>query len=224
MQVSPLAEAITLEASDGVVLEAEHAGTPDGSRPRAGMVLCHPHPQYGGTMRSMVISALFEALPRTGVECVRFNFRGVEHSQGQYTNGDAERLDALAAVGDLSLRLPDGVPLVLAGWSFGADIALSCADPAVAGWLLIACPLRFARDAEIVTGDPRPKYVVLAQHDEFRAAEEVEAEVARWKNAQAHVVGGASHFFVGRTDHVIAHATAFVTALAGGEVEPKRSA
>jgi alpha/beta superfamily hydrolase len=218
-----MAEAITLEAADGIVLEAERAGTVDGSRPRAGIVLCHPHPQYGGTMRSIVISALFDALPRVGVECLRFNFRGVEHSGGEYTHGDAERLDALAAVGDLSGRLPEGVPLILAGWSFGADIAVSCSLPAVAGWLLIACPLRYARDAEIVTADPRPKYVVLAQHDEFRDAEEVEREVAQWQNAESHVVGGASHFFVGRTDAVIAHATAFVAAVAGGESEPTSS-
>jgi uncharacterized protein len=215
-----LAEPITLTCADGVALEAEHAAAVEGASPRAGMVLCHPHPQYGGTMRSLVISALFEALPRAGVECLRFNFRGVENSAGDYTSGDAERLDAAAAVQILSQRLPDGVPLALAGWSFGADIALSCADPAIAGWLLIACPLRFARDLDVVTSDARPKYVVLAQHDEFRAAHEVAREVASWTNAQSHVVGGASHFFVGRTDHVIAHATAFVAALTGGEVEP----
>jgi alpha/beta superfamily hydrolase len=215
-----VAEAITLEAADGVVLEAQHEAPIDGSSPRAGMVLCHPHPQYGGTMRSLVISALFDALPRTGVHCLRFNFRGVENSGGQFTIGDAERLDALAAVGDLSRRLPAGVPLILAGWSFGADIALSCADPSIAGWLLIACPLRYAREPEIVAGDSRPKYVVLAQHDEFRDPDEVTHEVAGWRNAETHVVGGASHFFVGRTDHVIAHAVAFVAAVAGGSTEP----
>jgi alpha/beta superfamily hydrolase len=109
------------------------------------------------------------------------------------------------------------VPLVLAGWSFGADIALSCADPAIAGWLLIALPLRFARDPQLVADDTRPKYVVLAQHDEFRDAEEVAREVAGWRDAQSHIVGGASHFFVGRTDNVIAHATAFVATLTEGD-------
>jgi alpha/beta superfamily hydrolase len=69
--------------------------------------------------------------------------------------------------------------------------------------LLIACPLRFARDAELVTGDARPKYVVLAQHDEFRPPDEVAREVEGWTHAQVHVVGGASHFFVGRTDRVV---------------------
>jgi alpha/beta superfamily hydrolase len=211
-----VAETITLEAADGVTLEAQHEAPLDGSPPRAGMVLCHPHPQYGGTMRSLVISTLFDALPRSGVDCLRFNFRGVEGSGGQYTAGDAERLDALAAIGDLSQRLPAGVPLVLAGWSFGADIALSCADPSIAGWLLVACPLLYVRVPELVATDPRPKYVVLAQHDEFRDPDEVAREVAGWRNAQSHVVGGASHFFMGRTDHVVAHAVAFVAALTDG--------
>jgi alpha/beta superfamily hydrolase len=208
-------ETITLEAADGVGIEAQYESAANGAPARVGMVLCHPHPQYGGTMRSLVISALFDALPRVGVACERFNFRGVEGSDGQYTNGDAEPLDALAAVGDLSARLPEGVPLILAGWSFGADVALSCAAPAIAGWLLIACPLRFWRDAQVVTADPRPKYVVLAQHDEFRPAADVARVTEGWRNAQTHIVGGASHFFVGRTEQVVAHATAFVDGVTG---------
>jgi hypothetical protein len=210
-----VAEAISLTAADGVVLEAEHVLPAGGAPVRAGMVLCHPHPQYGGTMRSIVISALFEALPAIGVECVRFNFRGVERSGGTYSKGDHERLDAQAAIADLAARLPAGAPLVLAGWSFGADVALSCADPAIAGWFVIACPLRFVHDLARVSDDPRPKEVVLAQHDEFRPADEIAREVGAWRNAHADVVGGASHFFVGRTERVVAHAAAFVDASAG---------
>ncbi len=215
-----MSDAIAITAADGVALEAQLEAPADGARPRAGMVLCHPHPQYGGSMRSLVISALFEAMPRVGVECVRFNFRGVEGSAGEYGHGDTERLDARAAVDFLAGRLPDGVPLILAGWSFGADVALSCSEAAIAGWLLIASPLRYCRDPELVTGDPRPKYVVLAAHDEFRPADQVAREVDEWRNATVHVVGGASHFFVGRTDNVTAHALAFVDSLTGGSTEP----
>jgi alpha/beta superfamily hydrolase len=213
-------ESITIEAADGVSLEGQLQSPPAGSPLRAGMVLCHPHPQFGGTMRSLVISALFEALPPAGVECVRFNFRGVESSGGEYGHGDGERLDAAAAVDLLAERLPDGVPLILTGWSFGADIALSCAEPAIAGWLLIASPLRFCREPELVTADPRPKCAVLAQHDEFRAADEVAREIEAWRNTSVHVVGGASHFFVGRTDNVTAYALAFVDSLAGESRKP----
>ena len=85
-----------ITTSDGLALEAELA-IPE-TAPRAGMVLCHPHPQHGGTMRSIVIGALFEALPRVGVTCLRFNFRGVEGSEGAYGDGHGEQRDAQAAV------------------------------------------------------------------------------------------------------------------------------
>ena len=79
--------AAKLETGDGVVLEAEWSARqhPDGAR--AAAVLCHPHPQYGGTMRSIVISELYSALPKLGFACLRFNFRGVEQSEGTYTEG-----------------------------------------------------------------------------------------------------------------------------------------
>src|SRR5205085_9349154 len=87
-----------LHTADGLALEAEWS-VPDDAR--AAMVLCHPHAQYGGTMRSIVISALFDALPRAGVACLRFNFRGVGTSGGTHDHGDAERLDVAAAVAAL---------------------------------------------------------------------------------------------------------------------------
>jgi len=119
-------EPMRLTTADGVTLEAELA-LPGGS-PRCGMVLCHPHPQYGGTMRSIVISALFDALPPRGVACLRFNFRGVEGSEGTHDFGNLERVDAETAVSALRERLSPGKPLILTGWSFGADMALSVGD------------------------------------------------------------------------------------------------
>ena len=76
-----------ITTSDGLALEAE-LSLPE-TAPRAAMVMCHPHPQFGGTMRSIVIGALFEALPRVGVICLRFNFRGVEGARVPTTTGTA---------------------------------------------------------------------------------------------------------------------------------------
>jgi alpha/beta superfamily hydrolase len=209
---------LTLTATDGVTLDAEFAPA-DGTR-RAAMVLCHPHPQHGGTMRSIVISALFDALPHAGVACLRFNFRGVEGSGGEHDHGDAEHLDvvaALAAVPGLvaapGAEPADGAPLVLAGWSFGADMALSTPDPAVSAWLGIAPPLRYATDFDAVGHDPRPKRLALAEHDEFRPPASVEEAVAGWAATTTTVVGGASHFFVGRTDRLVELARGFVDEL-----------
>jgi alpha/beta superfamily hydrolase len=193
---------MTLTTPDGVTLEAERAPARGGPT-RAGMVLCHPHPRYGGTMRSIVISALFSALPDDGIECLRFNFRGVEGSGGDHEDGDGERIDVVTAVETLAAGLPGGVPLVLAGWSFGADMALSVHDPRVGAWLAIACPLHLARDLDIVAADPRPKLLALAEHDEIRSPEEIRADVAGWTNTTIEVVRGASHFFVGATDRLV---------------------
>jgi alpha/beta superfamily hydrolase len=204
---------LSLTASDGITLDAEFA--PATGATRASMVLCHPHPQHGGTMRSIVISALFDALPAAGIACLRFNFRGVETSGGAHDHGDAEHLDVAAAIAAMPGLLDAGGtgsdgPLVLTGWSFGADMALSTVDPSLAGWIGIAPPLRFTDDFDAVAHDARPKLVVLAEHDEFRAPDTVVDAVAGWQATSTTVVGGASHFFVGRTDRLVALATGYV--------------
>ena len=206
---------MTLTTTDGVTLEAELATPPDGVGERAGMVLCHPHPLHGGTMRSIVISALFSALPESGVTCLRFNFRGVESSGGVHDKGDAERLDALAAIEELAGRLAPGAPIVLTGWSFGADVALSVHDPRLAGWLAIAGPMASCRDLEELAEDARPKLLARAQNDEIRKADDVAAQVAGWSNTTVAIVPGASHFFVGATDKLVVLARDFVSRVAG---------
>jgi alpha/beta superfamily hydrolase len=205
------AEARVCTTGDGLALEAEYAGA-SVTPPHAGVVLCHPHPQYGGTMRSIVISALFEALPRLGVACLRFNFRGVEGSAGTHGDGADEPLDVLAALDVLSAELHPAVPVTLVGWSFGADMALSVGDPRLAGWVAIAPPLRYPRATQTVGDDPRPKLVILAEHDEFRSPAEVEEATARWVHTERILVAGASHFFVGRTERVVDATAEFVLA------------
>jgi alpha/beta superfamily hydrolase len=197
----------TLVTDDRYRLEGELAVA---EAERCGMVLCHPHPQYGGTMRSLVISALFAALPAAGVTCLRFNFRGVEGSEGVHGEGRDERRDVAAAVRDLGAVLTPTSPLVLAGWSFGADVALSVDDDRIDAWLAIAPPLRFVSDVAAVVSDPRPKLVVLAEHDEVRSPSEIQDVAASWTATEIVVVNGASHFFVGRTDRLVDLAVGFV--------------
>jgi len=207
-----VAEALTLHTADGVTLEAELAAAQPTAR--AGAVLCHPHPQYGGSMRSIVISALFSALPAAGVTCLRFNFRGVEGSTGVFDSGRGECVDASTAIAELAGALPDGVPLLLAGWSFGADVALSVRDAAVAAWLAVAPPLHFANDEAATGADPRPKLLALAEHDEVRPPADVVAATEHWTATTVEVVGGASHFFVGRTDRLVELALGFIDRIA----------
>ncbi|MGO9875042.1 MAG: alpha/beta hydrolase [Acidimicrobiia bacterium] len=191
---------LIIQTDDGPALEAELT-LGDHATPRAGIVLCHPHPQYGGTMRSLVISVLFAELSAAGFACLRFNFRGVEASTGTYADGEGEQLDALAAVATMADAVA-GLPIALVGWSFGADVSLTVVDPRVAGWVAIAPPLRFW-PTYFAASDVRPKHLVLAANDEFRAPADVEEAVAGWTATTVAIVPGASHFFVGRTDRVV---------------------
>ena len=204
---------LTLTTTDGLSLEAELA-TPERA-PRAAVVLCHPHPQYGGTMRSIVIGALFDALPAAGITCLRFNFRGVERSTGAHDDGHGELLDVRAALDTLAEGRAGDEPVVLAGWSFGADMTLATHDDRLAGWLAIAPPLRFAADFDAVARDARPKQLVLGQHDEFRDPASVVEATKEWPATEIEVVAGASHFFVGRTDRVVDAAREFVERMVG---------
>lgn len=201
-------EPATLHTADGIVLEAERA-VPAGAS-RASVVLCHPHPQYGGTMRSIVIGALFEALPAAGFSVLRFNFRGVERSTGTHDEGRGELADVQAAVDAAASTRGDTEPLVLAGWSFGADMALATHDARLVAWIGIAPPLRFRSDFAAVAHDTRPKLLVLGQHDEFRDPASVVEATADWNTTEIDVIAGASHFFVGRTDRVVDAVRAFV--------------
>jgi alpha/beta superfamily hydrolase len=210
-------ETLTLPTRDGVQLEAERALPPGSSR--ASVVLCHPHPQYGGTMRSIVIGALFDALPDAGLTCLRFNFRGVERSTGTHDEGRGELLDVAAAIDHAAGVRADGEPLLLVGWSFGADMTLATHDARLLGWVAIAPPLRFAGDFEPVARDARPKLLVLGQHDEFRDPASVVEATGDWNATEIDVIAGASHFFVGRTDRVVDATRSFVDRVLGGAKE-----
>ena len=188
-----------LRTTDGLGLEAEVRvpATPIGAA-----VLAHPHPEHGGSMRSLVTSELFQSLPAAGVAVIRFNFRGVERSEGAYDAGHGEQLDVLAAIGTLS-ELVGPVPLVLAGWSFGADVSLSIVDDRVAGWCVVAPPLRILRADELLAArDPRPKRLVVPENDQFRPPDSARTYIEDWVNTELVVIAGGDHFLAGRTDRV----------------------
>lgn|SRR5689334_1928371 len=204
-----MAERVALVTDDGETLDGERSGA---EREIARAVLCHPHPQYGGSMRSLVTSELFQALPSHGVTCLRFDFRGVGASTGSFADGIGERHDVRAALG-ATVDPAGGVPTFLVGWSFGADLALSIRDETHSGWCAIALPLRWLDDAAATGADPRPKLVLLAEHDEFRPAGEVQAVTAQWTDTRTEIIGGASHFFVGRTARLVTAVAEWITGL-----------
>ena len=201
---------LPLVTSDDLELEAEITVPPDAT---TAVLLAHPHPQQGGSMRSLVTSELFRTLPAAGLAVLRFNFRGVGGSQGSHGGGVDERLDIVAGLDALSTQLPH-LPLVLCGWSFGADVSLTVVDERIAGWFLIAPPLRIVSfDAMIAASDPRPKHLAVPEHDQFRLPDSAREATADWVNTTIEVVAGADHFCAGRTDKVAGSVVTFAAGL-----------
>jgi alpha/beta superfamily hydrolase len=171
----------------------------EGRQPRAAAVLAHPHPLYGGTLHNPVVFHADRELNRRGLTTLRFNFRGVEGSDGFHDDGRGEIGDVAAAAAYLRGLVPDA-PLVLVGYSFGSrcSIAHAIADRTIAGVVAIGLPVR-VYDFQDLPLLSRPLSVVQGTDDEFGSIEEVEAVIAKASPpGKLYAVEGAAHLFPGR--------------------------
>ncbi len=162
------------------------------------VVVCHPHPQHGGTMHNKVAHTLARSFTQMDFATLRFNFRGTEQSEGHFDEGVGELQDALAAIDWLVERLP-GYPLWLAGFSFGAAIAVRAAVEREVDGLISVAPA-VSRFASGLDTQPLCAWLVLqGDEDELVSVE----ETIDWLNGlepgpELQVLDGAEHFFHGR--------------------------
>ena len=164
------------------------------------MVVCHPHPRQGGDMYSGVVIGVADRLTAQGFAVLRFNFRGVGGSEGEFAWGSGETDDAEAAVETLSLV--EGVNasrIGIAGYSFGAAVALQATmdSPAIQAVAAIACPapqLRAFSGLELL----QPKLFILGDHDHNFPIDQFRFLTKRYSDPrEAEVIPGADHFFRG---------------------------
>ncbi len=155
-------------------------------------VVCHPHPQFGGTMDNKVVQTLARALVQLGYRCVRFNFRGIGASQGQWDEGRGEIDDAMAVV---QSQRAEGEPLVLAGFSFGAYVASQARTRLTdVERLILVGP---AVQNFTVAAVPAGTLLIHGEQDDVVPL----AAVLDWARPQAWpitVLPGAGHFFHGQ--------------------------
>jgi len=169
-----------------------------GGEPPALAVVCHPHPLYQGTMRNKVVHAVARAANRLGAPAVRFNFRGVGASAGAWDEGRGETEDALAVIDWARQRWPER-PLWLAGFSFGAFVALRAAVAARPALLVTVAPPVSRFPADEVPDPGCPWLVVQGEADELVDHREVVAWAGTQPAAPRVVLlPAASHFFHGR--------------------------
>jgi alpha/beta superfamily hydrolase len=151
-------------------------------------ILLHPHPDLGGERHHPVVTALYEGLPGSAL---RFDFTS--------SSVPVARAEVNEAIG----LAPEG-PVVLIGYSFGADIALTVVDPRVLGWFAVAPPLRVV-DPETMAAarDARPKRLAVPELDQFSRPERAERLTSTWAAASVVTIAQSDHFLVGHGGAVL---------------------
>lgn len=161
------------------------------------VVVCHPHPLYGGNMHNKVVHTLARAFTERGGAALRFNYRGVGISAGSYDEGIGETQDTLAVLDWVTQRWP-GIPVYLAGFSFGGAMAIRAATQRRIERLVTVAPA-----IERLGTDPAvpdcPWLLIQGTADELLDA----AATARWvaslpRPPQLVMLDGVSHFFHGQ--------------------------
>jgi uncharacterized protein len=171
-------------------------------------VVCHPHPLFGGTMHNKVVFHTMKALNSFGFPVLRFNFRGTGLSEGEHDNGIGEVDDVRAALDWLDSEFH--LPLIFAGFSFGAAVGLraACPDPRVRAAVGVGTPLApVSAESEqpreysfdFLKECTKPKLFVSGARDQFGPRAKLEALVASIPEPKRLVIiEGADHFFEGR--------------------------
>jgi hypothetical protein len=197
--------AVTFKAKglnfEGVVATPDDT---DGKIP--GVVICHPHPLFGGNMDNNVVLAVTFALAQNGFATLRFNFRGVGGSEGEHSKGEQEYQEAVAAI-DLLQAWPgiDDQKIGLAGYSFGTRVILSHPElhkkPKV---FALISPSFEALETATLKKNKRPKLIITGDRDKLIQSENLEPVLDSFATSPTFkLVSGVDHFWVGKEDLLV---------------------
>ena len=171
---------------------------PEGDSPFPAIVVCHPHPLYGGSMNVDMVHRVCEAVGAHSIASLRFNFRGVGRSEGKYDNGVGEQDDVKAALSFLETRDEiDSSRLALCGYSFGTMVGIPVADTdeRVQSYAGISA---FFIAPELLKNFLKPKFFIHGTKDEFISHQQAQENVSRLPEPKTFVsIEGADHFWWG---------------------------
>lgn len=194
---------IIISGSEGRLEGRYHHATTPGA-PVA--LVLHPHPVYGGTMNNKVVYRLFHAFVEQGFSVLRFNFRGVGKSQGVYSEGIGELTDAATALDWLQQQNKDSPTCWIAGFSFGAWIALQLLmrRPELEGFIAASPPAN-KYDFTFLAPCPASGLITMGDKDDVVTEESVSAMAAklshpRGKSIQYSLIHGADHYYRNHLD------------------------
>jgi alpha/beta superfamily hydrolase len=172
---------------------------PEETAPKEAALVCHPHPQHGGTMHNKVVYRIARGLRSAGAVVLRFNYRGVNLSEGKYDDGEGELEDARVALQYLRERYPE-LPFTVAGFSFGSRIALRLGCGIARRVIAVGFPAAYKDKASLETCTT-PRVFIQSTHDQFGSVEQIESIVAALPEPkQLRLVEAHDHFFTGALD------------------------
>lgn len=182
----------------GPVGDIEVLTTVPEHQPVASVIICHPHPLYGGTMHNKVVSTLARAFQNLNLRTVRFNFRGVGKSAGVYDEGRGETADVIALAQWLQALFPQDA-LWLAGFSFGGFVAASAATQLPIARLISVAPQVSRFLSPKLPTVTCPWLIIQGEQDEVISPAEVYAWVETLQPPPQLIrLPGAGHFFHGQ--------------------------
>jgi alpha/beta superfamily hydrolase len=200
-------------SSGGLALEGILV-IPEGDGPFPAVIVCHPHPLYGGSMDNNVVNSLSETLEQASLASIKFNFRGVGGSQGEFGQGIGEREDVKAAISFIStVKEVDSKRIGLAGYSAGAGFALpvSFNDDRIKALAAVSPPIPMF-DFEFLKSCLKPKLLISGSRDDLIPINQF-IEFCRNlpEPKECENIEGADHFWWGYESHLAAKVTAFFT-------------
>jgi alpha/beta superfamily hydrolase len=179
-------------------------------------LILHPHPQFGGTMNNKVVYNLHYIFHRLGYSVLRFNFRGVGRSQGEFDQGIGELSDAASALDYLQSLKPDAKITFIAGFSFGAWIGMQLLmrRPEASGFISVAPPANMY-DFSFLAPCPSSGLIINGDADKIAPPEDTVKLVEKLKAQKGitithKVIPGANHFFETGMDEMTATVEAYV--------------
>jgi alpha/beta superfamily hydrolase len=185
---------------------------PAGAAPHPAVAVCHPHPLHGGDMENSVVVSICEDLARASIVSLRFNFRGVGRSEGDYAEGIGEQEDVVAALDHL--RSSEGVDpdrIGLAGYSFGARVALPVAlENGVVRAVALVSPFLTDEDWERMGGSVMPKLFLCGSDDGYVSCHKVQRLAGGLSGpSRCEIIAGADHFWWGYEGQVARRVAGF---------------
>ena len=172
---------------------------PEHGEPVEAALVCHPHPQHGGTMHNKVVYRIARGLRSAGSVVLRFNYRGVNLSEGSYDEGEGELDDARAALAYLRGRYPE-LPFTVAGFSFGSRIALRLGCGIARRVIAVGFPAAY-RDKAGLDTCVTPRIFIQSTRDQYGSVEETALIVRPLPEPkELYFIDAQDHFFAGALD------------------------